>query len=82
MPKIESHLEARLWNDVFVAAQEALGEGELFPWGGCGLIYDAGAGPLDHGLGLERHIWSLMGFDDLTLLRAGKGGQSNGSGDL
>ena len=23
-PKIESHLEARLWNDVFVAAQEAL----------------------------------------------------------
>ncbi|MDP1964950.1 MAG: malate synthase A, partial [Reyranella sp.] len=25
LPKIESHLEARLWNDVFVAAQEALG---------------------------------------------------------
>ncbi len=25
LPKIESHLEARLWNDVFVATQEALG---------------------------------------------------------
>ena len=25
LPKLESHLEARLWNDVFVAAQEALG---------------------------------------------------------
>jgi malate synthase len=25
LPKIESHLEARLWNDVFVAAQDALG---------------------------------------------------------
>ena len=25
LPKIEGHLEARLWNDVFVAAQEALG---------------------------------------------------------
>jgi malate synthase len=25
IPKIENHLEARLWNDVFVAAQEALG---------------------------------------------------------
>jgi malate synthase len=25
LPKIESHLEARLWNSVFVAAQEALG---------------------------------------------------------
>ncbi len=25
LPKIENHLEARLWNDVFVAAQEALG---------------------------------------------------------
>jgi malate synthase len=25
LPKIESHLEARLWNDVFVRAQEALG---------------------------------------------------------
>ena len=25
LPKIESHLEARLWNDVFVAAQRALG---------------------------------------------------------
>ncbi len=25
LPKIESHLEARLWNDVFVFAQEALG---------------------------------------------------------
>jgi malate synthase len=25
LPKIESHLEARLWNDVFVAAQEELG---------------------------------------------------------
>ena len=25
LPKIESHLEARLWNDVFIAAQEALG---------------------------------------------------------
>jgi malate synthase len=24
LPKLESHLEARLWNDVFVAAQEAL----------------------------------------------------------
>jgi malate synthase len=24
LPKIESHLEARLWNDIFVAAQEAL----------------------------------------------------------
>jgi malate synthase len=25
LPKIESHLEARLWNDVFIAAQEAIG---------------------------------------------------------
>ncbi len=25
LPKIENHLEARLWNDVFVAAEEALG---------------------------------------------------------
>jgi malate synthase len=25
VPKLESHLEARLWNDVFVAAQDALG---------------------------------------------------------
>ncbi|MFD2515124.1 malate synthase A [Pontibacter locisalis] len=25
LPKLESHLEARLWNNVFVAAQEALG---------------------------------------------------------
>jgi len=25
LPKLESHLEARLWNDIFVAAQEALG---------------------------------------------------------
>jgi len=25
LPKMESHLEARLWNDVFVATQEALG---------------------------------------------------------
>src|SRR5438552_10387097 len=25
LPKLESHLEARLWNDVFVMAQEALG---------------------------------------------------------
>ncbi len=25
LPKMENHLEARLWNDVFVAAQEALG---------------------------------------------------------
>ena len=25
IPKLESHLEARLWNDVFLAAQEALG---------------------------------------------------------
>ena len=25
LPKLESHLEARLWNDVFVAGQEALG---------------------------------------------------------
>ena len=25
LPKIESHLEARLWNDIFVAAQEELG---------------------------------------------------------
>ncbi|HKD17537.1 MAG TPA: malate synthase A, partial [Thermoanaerobaculia bacterium] len=25
LPKMESHLEARLWNDAFVAAQEALG---------------------------------------------------------
>ena len=25
LPKMESHLEARLWNDVFVAAQETLG---------------------------------------------------------
>jgi malate synthase len=25
LPKVESHLEARLWNDVFIAAQEALG---------------------------------------------------------
>ncbi|MGD9311164.1 MAG: malate synthase A [Desulfosarcina sp.] len=25
LPKMESHLEARLWNDVFIAAQEALG---------------------------------------------------------
>lgn len=29
LPKMESHLEARLWNDVFVAAQKALG----FPQG-------------------------------------------------
>ncbi len=28
LPKLESHLEARLWNDVFVAAQEALGIGQ------------------------------------------------------
>ena len=28
LPKLESHLEARLWNDVFVAAQEALGLGQ------------------------------------------------------
>jgi malate synthase len=27
LPKLESHLEARLWNDVFVAAQDALGGG-------------------------------------------------------
>src|SRR5438132_2791202 len=27
LPKIESHLEARLWNDVFNAAQDALGVG-------------------------------------------------------
>ncbi len=27
LPKIESHLEARLWNEVFVAAEEALGIG-------------------------------------------------------
>ena len=25
LPKLESHLEARLWNDVFIAAQQALG---------------------------------------------------------
>lgn len=25
LPKMESHLEARLWNDVFIASQEALG---------------------------------------------------------
>src|SRR5215467_56662 len=25
LPKLESHLEARLWNEVFIAAQEALG---------------------------------------------------------
>ena len=25
LPKMESHLEARLWNDVFVHAQDALG---------------------------------------------------------
>ena len=25
LPKIESHLEAKLWNDVFIAAQEAIG---------------------------------------------------------
>jgi malate synthase len=25
LPKLESHLEARLWNDVFIAAQDALG---------------------------------------------------------
>ena len=25
LPKLESHLEARLWNEVFVAAQDALG---------------------------------------------------------
>ncbi|HEV3105750.1 MAG TPA: malate synthase A [Trinickia sp.] len=25
LPKLESHLEARLWNDVFIAAQEAIG---------------------------------------------------------
>ena len=25
LPKMESHLEARLWNDVFLAAQKALG---------------------------------------------------------
>ena len=25
LPKLESHLEARIWNDVFVAAQDALG---------------------------------------------------------
>jgi malate synthase len=25
LPKMESHLEARLWNDVFIAAQEAIG---------------------------------------------------------
>jgi malate synthase len=25
LPKLESHLEARLWNDIFVAAQESLG---------------------------------------------------------
>lgn len=25
LPKLESHLEARLWNDVFLAAQEAMG---------------------------------------------------------
>ncbi|MDN7674770.1 malate synthase A [Burkholderia oklahomensis] len=25
LPKMESHLEARLWNDIFVAAQEAVG---------------------------------------------------------
>ena len=25
LPKMESHLEARLWNDIFIAAQEALG---------------------------------------------------------
>jgi malate synthase len=27
LPKMESHLEARLWNDVFLAAQDALGMG-------------------------------------------------------
>ena len=25
LPKMESHLEARLWNDIFIAAQEAIG---------------------------------------------------------
>src|SRR6185295_19177203 len=25
LPKLESHLEARLWNDVFIAAEETLG---------------------------------------------------------
>ena len=25
LPKLESHLEARLWNDIFISAQEALG---------------------------------------------------------
>jgi malate synthase len=25
LPKLESHLEARLWNDIFIAAQQALG---------------------------------------------------------
>jgi malate synthase len=25
LPKLESHLEARLWNDIFVAAQDELG---------------------------------------------------------
>ncbi|HEY6482148.1 MAG TPA: malate synthase A [Steroidobacteraceae bacterium] len=25
LPKLENHLEARLWNDIFIAAQEALG---------------------------------------------------------
>ena len=25
LPKMESHLECRLWNDVFIAAQSALG---------------------------------------------------------
>ncbi|MDI7065979.1 malate synthase A, partial [Klebsiella pneumoniae] len=25
LPKMESHLEARLWNDIFLAAQEAVG---------------------------------------------------------
>ncbi|WP_133648454.1 malate synthase A [Paraburkholderia flava] len=25
LPKLESHLEARLWNDIFIAAQEAVG---------------------------------------------------------
>src|SRR6202022_955542 len=27
LPKLESHLEAQLWNDVFVAAEDALGIG-------------------------------------------------------
>ena len=29
LPKLENHLEARLWNDVFVAAQDALGVGHV-----------------------------------------------------